>query len=356
MKVIITGAAGFLGSRLAGEVAKIGSLIGRSGSLEKVHELVLVDAVPVANPPNGAKVIVGDIMEVLTDLIDNTVDSMFHLAAVVSSGAEADYSLGMRVNVISLIAVLERLETLRLSSSTQDGEYVPPKLVFASSVAVFGIFQTPVTDDTPALPLYHLSAIAHAAGLMTVGYMRTWQSSYGTEKAIGELLINDATRRGAVDGRCLRLPTIVVRPGKPNMAASSFASSIIREPLSGLPANCPVPLNTRLWLLSPRAAISALLHGHDLSAAELGPILQSTRTISLPGISIDVEEMIAALEQAGGNASLITHRPDAAASKIVTSWPGSIDTQRACSLGFKADASFDALIQAFVDDYMPKQQ
>jgi nucleoside-diphosphate-sugar epimerase len=174
------------------------------------------------------------------------------------------------------------------------------------------------------------------------------QSSYGTQKAIGELLLNDFSRKGFVDGRVLRLPTISVRPGKPNKAASSFASGIIREPLNGEQAICPVSPSLRLWLLSPRRAIVALIAGHELSARSLG----NSRTINLPGLSVSVGEMVAALEKVAGPevAARITFAPDPAIESIVQSWPGAWDVGRARALGLEGDADFESIIRSHIED------
>ena len=174
------------------------------------------------------------------------------------------------------------------------------------------------------------------------------QSSYGAQKAIGELLLNDYSRRGFVDGRVLRLPTISVRPGKPNKAASSFASGIIREPLNGEAAVCPVATDLRLWLLSPRGAIASLIAGHELA----GELFGASRTVNLPGLSVSVGEMIAALEAVAGSdvTARISYAPDPAIERIVKSWPGAWDTARAEALGLTADADFASIIRAYMDD------
>ena len=202
-----------------------------------------------------------------------------------------------------------------------------PKVVFTSSVAVYGGQLPDLVQDTTAL---------------------NPQSSYGAQKAIGELLLNDFSRKGFVDGRVLRLPTISVRPGKPNKAASSFASGIIREPLNGEAAVCPVSPELRLWLLSPRRAIDSLIAGHELSAESLG----NYRTINLPGLSVSVGEMVSALEQVAGTdvVSRISFTPDPAIERIVKSWPAAWDVRRAQALGFSADKDFEAIIKAYMED------
>ena len=238
MKILITGGAGFLGKRLAKKLLQRGSLKNAAGVEESIDRLVLFDVVPAdgfADP--RVTVVTGDICdpEALNRVLDAETASVFHLAAVVSSQAEADFDLGMRINVDALRLLLETCRRLGHG----------PKVLFTSSVAVYGgVLPEVVQDDTALSP----------------------KSSYGVQKAIGELLISDFSRKGYIDGRGLRLPTISVRPGKPNKAASSFASGIIREPLNNEEAVCPVTPDTRLWLLSPRQAIENLIWAHDLEA------------------------------------------------------------------------------------------
>jgi nucleoside-diphosphate-sugar epimerase len=243
-------------------------------------------------------------------------DLVFHLAAVVSGQAEADFELGMRVNLDASRYLLDHCR--RMGNR--------PRVVFTSSVAVYGGVIGDVDDQTPLRP----------------------RSSYGTQKAIGELLLGDYNRRDFVDGRVLRLPTISVRPGAPNKAASSFASGLIREPLNGLETVCPAPLDLRLWLLSPRRAIEAIIAGAELPAEAL----EGNIAINLPGVSVTVGEMIAALETVGGRAAvdLIRHQPDPVVQAIVGSWPAAWDTRRAEALGLKGDADFESVIRAYVED------
>ncbi|WP_114814815.1 D-erythronate dehydrogenase [Paraburkholderia kururiensis] len=324
MKVLITGGAGFLGQRLARRLLERGELAGPNGRAEKISTLVLLDV--AAAPDFGdarVKAMVGDIADraVLEQAIDTDTTAVFHLAAIVSGQAEADFDLGMRIN---LDASRTLLEVCRARGHR-------PRVVFTSSVAVYGgTLPDVVEDDTALNP----------------------QSSYGTQKAIAELLLNDYTRRGFVDGRVLRLPTISVRPGRPNAAASSFASGIIREPLNGETSVCPVPRSTRLWLLSPRRAIEALVAGCELDAAVLDALPGNRRVINLPGISVSVDEMIAALREVAGDEAVkhIRHEPDDRIVKIVGSWPGRWDTSRAERLGLRGDASFVDVIRAYVED------
>jgi nucleoside-diphosphate-sugar epimerase len=263
--------------------------------------------------------IAGDISQagLLEEVITDKVGSVFHLAAIVSGQAETDFELGMRIN---LDASRLLLDACRIRGKK-------PRVLFTSSVAVYGGALPSVVQDTTALRP---------------------QSSYGAQKAIAELLLCDYSRKGFVDGRVLRLPTISVRPGKPNKAASSFASGIVREPLNGVESVCPVSEDTRLWLLSPRRAIESMIAMHELPAERLG----SERVLNLPGLSVSVKEMVEALRKVGGESavSLIRWQRDPNVERIVGSWPAAWDTQRGESLGMKADASFEAILRAYVED------
>ena len=320
MRVLITGGAGFLGQRLARQLLAQGQLTDSHGQLQTIRELVLVDVV-AAHDINDVrvKVVTGDIADgaLMRATINTQTTSIFHLAAIVSGQAEADFELGMRINLDASRLLLDICRELGHK----------PKVVFTSSVAVYGGKLPDVVQDTTAL---------------------NPQSSYGAQKAIGELLLNDYSRRGFVDGRVLRLPTISVRPGKPNKAASSFASGIIREPLNGEAAVCPVATDLRLWLLSPRGAIASLIAGHELA----GEMFGASRTVNLPGLSVSVGEMIAALEDVAGSdvTARISYAPDPAIERIVKSWPGAWDTARAEALGLTADVDFASIIRAYMDD------
>jgi len=320
MKVLITGGAGFLGQKLAKQLLARGSLKDSDGVDQKIDKLLLVDVVEANDfGDQRVKVIAGDISnpELMQQLITTEVQSIFHLAAIVSGQAEADFELGMRIN---LDAARLLLETCRSAGHK-------PKIVFTSSVAVYG----------GALPEMVLDATALNP-----------QSSYGAQKAICELLLNDYTRKGFVDGRVLRLPTISVRPGAPNKAASSFASGIIREPLNGKPSICPVSPDLRIWLLSPRYAIESLIAGHDLHSSVLG----LNKSINLPGVSVTVGQMIESLRKISGDqvAARISVEPDSKVEAIVRSWPGAWDASRAKSLGLKADPNFESIIKAYIED------
>lgn len=320
MKVLITGGAGFLGQRLARQLLARGQLSDSQGKAHSIEEIVLVDVVAAHDfGSKKVRVVTGDIADgaLLRRIIDTDTTSIFHLAAVVSGQAEADFDLGMRIN----------LDASRLLLDVCRERRHHPKVVFTSSVAVYGGKLPDVVQDTTAL---------------------NPQSSYGMQKAIGELLLNDFSRRGFVDGRVLRLPTISVRPGKPNQAASSFASGIIREPLNGEPSVCPVSSDLRLWLMSPRRAIDSLIAGHEL----LAPVFGASRTVNLPGVSVSVGEMVAALEKVAGPepVSRIVFARDPAIERIVNSWPGAWDVTRAQALGLAADADFESIISAYIED------
>jgi nucleoside-diphosphate-sugar epimerase len=322
MRVVITGGAGFLGRQLALTLLKRGYLIGPDGMETEIKKLVVFD-LTTSPPPLPAdprlERVNGDITEaqVIRALLTADTSVVFHLAAVVSAAAEADFDLGMRVN---LAATQELLTTCRRL-------IMPPRFIFASSAAVFGGDLPPVVEDNTAL---------------------TPQTSYGTQKAIGELLINDYSRKNFIDGRALRLPTIIVRAGKPNKAASTFASSIIREPLQGQSAICPVSPETRMWILSPRRAIESFIHAAEIPAAAWG----SSRAVALPGLSVSMQELVDSLEDIAGAAVVerILWQPDSFIQKLVDGWPAYLAPKRAEALGFKADDSIKAIIQAFIED------
>jgi nucleoside-diphosphate-sugar epimerase len=327
MKVVVTGGAGFLGRRLITRLLERGTLTGPGGRETPIDTLVLFDAVePVPPLPADTRLemVTGDITDgaMLARVIDARTTSVFHFAAVVSAAAEADFDLGMRVNLHGTMAVLEACRALPQ----------PPRLVFTSSIATFGGELPAVVDDTTP---------------------QTPQSSYGTQKAMGELLVNDYTRKGFIDGRAIRLPTIVVRPGKPNRAASAFASSIIREPLSNLDTVCPVTPETRLAILSPRQAIAAFLLAHNLPGEAWG----QSRSLNVPGLSVTVADMVAALQRVAGTGPLryLHWEPDANIQRLIGSWPGAFTSTRAQRLGFRADASMDNIVRAFIEDDLPPE-
>ena len=318
MRVVITGGCGFLGRRVGLQ------LLARSD----VDELILFDNAPPALPlpkDKRLRLVTGDIAdrEAVGHLISPGTDSVFHLAAVVSGQAEADTDLGYRVNLDGTRAVLDACRALGTC----------PRVVFASSLAVYGGELPPMVGDaTPLTP----------------------QTSYGTQKAIGELLVNDYSRKGFIDGRAVRLPTVVVRPGLPNRAASTFASSIVREPLSGREAICPVSPETVMALASPRRVVDALLRAHDLPGDAFG----TCRSLQLPGFTVAVGEMAAAVRRAGGVEAyaLIGWQPDPQIQRIISSWPRALATPRAEALGFAADTGIDEVVQAFIEDDLEMQK
>jgi nucleoside-diphosphate-sugar epimerase len=311
MQILITGGAGFLGQRLA--LALLRSNI-------PFDELVLADIVMPSNPGKDKRVtcIQADLAAESSTkkLITSETGIVFHLAAVVSSHAEKDFDLGWHVNMDITRQLLEACR------HTNPGI----RFVFASSLAVYGgKLPVQVTDSTAATP----------------------GSSYGTQKAIGELLVNDYTRKGFVDGRVLRLPTICVRPGRPNQAASSFVSSIIREPINGESAICPVSPELALWLSSPDTVIHNILHACALDASAF----EGWRTLNLPGIAVTVREMLNSLERITDASTLarVQFKTDAAIDNIVSSWPGELDNTRAKQLGFKTDDNFDSFIRQYLE-------
>jgi len=309
MNVLITGAAGFLGRRLAQDLLE-----------QNVGKLVLLDREKPVGFGDPRVVALGcDISRVdeVAAAIEGDIDTVFHLAAVVSGEAEADFDLGMRVNV----------EGSRLLLEACRRKCNRPRVVFTSSVAVFGPGADTEVDDSTAVDP---------------------RSSYGMEKAVAELLLKDYTRRGFVDGVALRLPTISVRPGRPNKAASSFASGIIREPLAGLEAVCPVPPETRLWLLSPKAAIANLVRASQIEL----PHADRGRVINLPGISVSVGEMVDALQRIAGPevSGRVRWVRDASIEAIVASWPSRWDVSRALSLGFENGGDLEAIIRGHMEE------
>ena len=309
MRVVITGGSGFIGRRLAARLLE-------RGELEK---LVLLDLHAVqdeiARDPRVEQ-IAGDIADgaTLARALAPEASLIFHLGAVVSAGAEADFDLGMRVNLDGTRILLEMCR--KLSS--------PPRLVFGSSEAVYGGKLPPVIDDeTPLYP----------------------QTSYGTQKACGELLISDYSRKGFIDGRSLRFPTIVVRP-EPNLAASTFTSTIIREPLLGRATECPVREDSVMTLMSIRRVVDCIERAAELPADAFG----THRSLLLPAISASVRDIIDAVRRAGGEeaAQRITIRPDPKIQRIVDTWPRAVAARRAEELGLLADADIDAIVDTFI--------
>lgn len=320
MRVVITGGGGFIGSKLAKALLARGTLAGPGGEPQKISRLVLADqAFPDLPGDSRLEKLAGDVSDprFAAQAITPDTDSIFHLAAVVSGAAEADFDLGMRVNLGGARAILDQARRCAR----------PPRLVFASSVAAFGGDLPRVLDDstTPAP-----------------------QTSYGSQKVVSEYLIGDFSRKAYIDGRSLRLPTIVVRPGKANAAASSFASAVVREPLNGAAYECPVGADMGVWLLSPRRVVDAFIHAHDLPASTWG----TNRALNLPGITVTVGEMMAAMEKIAGAraAKRVSFKLDARINTIVKGWPVRFDTPRALSMGFRADPGIEAVIRDYIAD------
>jgi D-erythronate 2-dehydrogenase len=319
--ILVIGAAGMVGRKLVQALVKDGQLGGKS-----IERFTLVDVVAADKPAGFAGAVETSAADVsapgvAASLIAKRPDLIFHLAAIVSGEAEADFEKGYRINLDGTRLLLE---AIRLES--QKSPY-KPRLVFTSSIAVFGApFPEAIGDEFFSTPL----------------------TSYGTQKAIGELLLNDYSRKGFVDGVGIRLPTIVVRPGKPNAAASGFFSNILREPLAGQEAVLPVSRDVRHWFASPRAAVGFLKHAATMDTSLLG----WRRSLSAPGLSATVGEEIEALRRIGGEkaVSLIREEPNETIVKIVAGWPRNFDTSRALSLGFVAETSFDDILRAHVED------
>ena len=311
MKILVTGAAGFLGSRLAA------ALLAGAPGLPKVSKLVAVDvaACGIDDPRVDWKT--GTITDdhFTRSIVEADVDAVYHLAGVVSGQAEAEFDLGMRVNVDATRVLLDACRGLDK----------PPRFVFTSSLAVFGgALPAVVPDDVAVVP----------------------QSSYGSEKAIAELLVHEYSRKRFVDGIVCRLPTVAVRPGTANAAASSFVSGIIREPLAGIDTVCPVPLDARLWISSPELATANLVHAARVRTSDL----DDRRAVNLPGLSVTAEEMLESLERVAGPAvrARVRSEPDERIMRIVCTWPGAFDVGRALRLGFRVDRDIDSIVRQFM--------
>ncbi|MCU4651821.1 SDR family oxidoreductase [Roseibacterium sp. SDUM158016] len=323
MRVLIIGAAGMIGAKLARRLAEDRQIAGRPITALELADLGL----PVAPPgdlPCRCRALDITAEGAAEDLVSNRPDVIFHLAAMVSGAAERDFEGGYRVNVDASRALFEAIRR------AHEAEGYAPRLVFASSLAVYGApLPDPVPDDQ----------------------IRTPRSSYGTQKAIVELLLDDYSRRGFFDGIGLRLPTIVIRPGAPNAAASGFFSGILREPLAGLPSTLPVSREVKHWLASPRAAVGFLVRAAGLDTAQLGP----RRTMTMPGVATTVGGQIEALGRVAGAeaVALIEEVPDPQIAAMIGSWPRAFSPDRATALGFEAEGSVDELIAVYLEDDAP---
>jgi len=318
MHILITGAAGMIGRKLTERLVRDGALNGRT-----IEKLTLTDIVAPARPAfaGAADVSAADIAAPgeAAKLIAGRPDMVFHLAGVVSGEAELDFDKGYRVNLDGTRALFD---AIRLA-----GDAYTPRTVFTSSIAVFG---APFPDAIP--DEFHLTPL----------------TSYGTQKAMCELMLADYTRRGLLDGVGIRLPSIVVRPGKPNKAASGFFSGIIREPLNGEEAVLPVEESVLHWHASPRSAVGFLVHAAGLPRDKLG----SRVNLTMPGVCCTVGEQIAALRRIAGDkvAARIRRAPDALVARIVAGWPSRFEARRALALGFRVEATFDDIIRAHIED------
>ncbi|MBL4906707.1 MAG: NAD-dependent epimerase/dehydratase family protein [Sneathiella sp.] len=328
MKIVITGGAGFLGLNIARKLINRNTLIGPSGNLEDIDSILLFDVAIPAERPTGldsrVEMIAGDISdrETVMNLIDRDDISIFHLASVVSGQGEQDFDLAMSVN---LDGGRNILEAARARSGT-------PRVVFASSVAVFGGSEMPakVSDFTK----------------------QTSQTTYGITKTIGELLINDYTRKGYIDGRSARLPTIFIRPGKPNAAASSFCSGVFREPLNGVPCELPVQKDVVMPMLGYRRCVDSFIALHEIEGRQLG----EDRAVGLRNRSYSVADMIDAVERVAAKNDImlgdISVKPNPAIEAIVRGWATHLESSRAEKIGLPIDDSLDQVVQDFIDDFL----
>ncbi|HLW28391.1 MAG TPA: D-erythronate dehydrogenase [Kiloniellales bacterium] len=317
MRVLVIGAAGMVGRKLVQRLAREGQINDQTITQLTLYDVVAPEAHREA--PFEVESLSGDFAAEgeAERLIENKPEIIFHLAAIVSGEAEVEFDKGYRINLTG---------TWRLLEAIRGADY-RPRLVFTSSIAVFGApFPTEIPDDFHHTPL----------------------TSYGVQKSCGELLLMDYTRKGIVDGIGIRLPTISVRPGKPNKAASGFFSGIIREPLAGVEAVCPVDPSVRHWFASPRAAVGFLLHAAALDGEQAGP----RRNLTMPGVSETVGGMVEALRRVAGDqvADRVRWEPDPFIESIVAGWPTTFEAKRARELGFKAESSFEEIIRIHIED------
>jgi nucleoside-diphosphate-sugar epimerase len=318
MHILILGAAGMVGRKLTERLARDGALGGKEITRVTLHDIV--EPTAPAGAPFAVKTLASDFSQPgeAEKLVAERPDVIFHLAAIVSGEAEADFEKGYRINLDGTRYLFDAVRAI---------EGYVPRLVFTSSIAVFGApFPEAIGDEFFTTPL----------------------TSYGAQKAIGELLLADYTRRGFFDGIGIRLPTICVRPGKPNKAASGFFSNIIREPLSGMEAVLPVSEDVRHWHASPRSAVGFLIHAATIDGEAVGP----RRNITMPGLSVTVGEQLEALRRVAGDkaVALVRREPDPVIMKIVAGWPRNFDARRALSLGFRAETTFDEIIRVHIED------
>ncbi|MGW0910041.1 D-erythronate dehydrogenase [Streptomyces sp. NPDC002853] len=327
MRIVITGGFGFLGQQVADALLKRRTLCGTP-----IGQLVLADRFVPDGSPMAADPLVhivrGDLSERLDEIFAEPVDVVIHLASAVSSECEADFDLGMSANLDTTRALLDAAR----AQSAAGGPV--PRVVFSSSVAVYG--------SDAALPL---------PPVVSESTLPTPQSSYGTQKRVCEQLVAEYTRRGFVDGRVARLMTVSVRPGKPNAAASGFLSGIIREPLAGLPATCPVSPGLRVALASPRRTVEGIIRVAEAGRGPGG--LEGGLPVNLPALTVTVAEMLQTLREVAGDAvaDLVTVTPDPAVEAIVGSWPAVFDNARATALGLRPDESFEAVVRAYAEDH-----
>ena len=321
MRIVVLGGAGFIGKKLILKLLDRGKISLNGRPIQSVNKVVVFDKVLAEGLPDDQRleIVEGDFtdQQLISNLIGSHTDLIFHLAAIVSGEAEKNFDLGMKVNLEASMHLLEHCRHMKNA----------PVLVFASSCAAYGRELTEVIrDDTTPAP----------------------QSSYGTQKVIVDLLINDYSRRGFIDGRSLRLPTIAIRPGKPNAATTSFVSSIIREPLQGQRANCPVSPDIKLWIHSPEKVTDNFIHAAQIPAQAF----KSTRVVNLPGITVTVKDMVDALGAVAGKEATgrIDWKPDEFLQSIVLTFPREFVTDKALALGFHRDTSLEEIINSFVEN------
>jgi nucleoside-diphosphate-sugar epimerase len=318
MKVLVTGAAGFLGTRV------VKALLANTGGGPRVSRIVAADILPCPIADSRVSSKTGSIAdsEFIRSIVEPDVDVVFHLAAVLSGQSEAEFDLGVRVNLDATRNLLQACRALGRA----------PRFVYSSTVAVFGAdLPDVVPEDSVLQP----------------------QSSYGTTKAMTELLVREYSRRGFVDGIAVRLATVTVRPGRPNSALSSFVSGIIREPIAGVESVCPVPLDTRIWVTSPDVVTANLIHASRVPAAEL----KGNVTVNLPGLTVTPGQMLASLEHAAGTEARARVRCeiDPHIARVFATWPGALDDSRARRLGFTSDRDVDDIVRQYMVESLIKE-